>query len=145
MAVYAGKNPISRWTVKVQKSGSPVPGGRVSLYNRRSSPRVTKHFTYIWIMEGLANIKRILTGLKPVPAEKYHVSSIGLFGSIVRDDYKETSDIDIIVDFSRPIGIEFVDLADFMEKRLNRPVDLVSKKGIKEKYYKAIASEIVYV
>lgn len=110
-----------------------------------TGPGDKKLYVYLVYVEGLANIKRILTGLKPVLAKKYHISSIGLFGSVVRDDYKETSDIDIIVEFSRPIGIEFIDLADFMEKKLNRPVDPVSKKGIKEKYYNAIAPEIIYV
>lgn len=96
-------------------------------------------------MKELAHIKEILSKLKPELTGKFHVSSIGLFGSIVRNDFTASSDIDIIVDFSQPIGIEFVDLADFIEKELNKPVDLVSKKGIKPKYFNAIESEIVYV
>lgn len=96
-------------------------------------------------MTNLATIKQILTKLKPELIEKYHVSSIGLFGSIVRDDFSHSSDIDIIVDFSRPIGIEFVDLADFIEKKLNKNIDLVSKNGVKQKYYQTIEAEIIYV
>ena len=86
-----------------------------------------------------------LKQLKPVLAEKYNVSSIGLFGSVVRDDFAASSDIDIIVDFSKPIGIEFIDLADLIETKLKTPIDLVSKKGIKQKYYAVIQSEIIYV
>jgi len=93
----------------------------------------------------LTSVKNILLALKPELASKYHVSSIGLFGSIVRDDYSSSSDIDIIVDFSQPVGIEFIELADFIEKKLNKPVDLVSKKGIKKKYYRVIEPEIIYV
>lgn len=93
----------------------------------------------------LNSIKKVLFELKPELVEKYHVNLIGLFGSVVRDDFRSSSDIDIIVDFSGPVGIEFIDLADFLEKRLKRPVDLVSKNGIKEKYYKEIEREIVYV
>jgi predicted nucleotidyltransferase len=96
-------------------------------------------------MGDLAIIKQILIQLKPELVAKYHVSSIGLFGSVVRDDLKSTSDIDIIVDFSKPIGIEFVDLANYIEKKLQHQVDLVSKKGVKEKYFKEIEPEIVYV
>ncbi len=63
-------------------------------------------------------VKQILAQLKPELIDRYHVQSIGLFGSIVRDDFTSVSDVDIIVDFSQPIGIEFVDLADFIEKQL---------------------------
>jgi predicted nucleotidyltransferase len=70
---------------------------------------------------------------------------LGLFGSVVRDDFSPESDIDIIVDFSRPIGIEFIDLADELETQLKRKVDLVSKKGIKPQYFKAIESDVIYV
>ena len=96
-------------------------------------------------MTDLNIIKQILTQLKPELTAKYHVSSIGLFGSVVRDDFSPSSDVDIIVDFSKPIGIEFVDLADFIEKKLNKNVDLVSKNGVKQKYYRSIESEIIYV
>jgi predicted nucleotidyltransferase len=78
--------------------------------------------------------------------EKYSISSIGLFGSVVRDDFSPTSsDIDIIVDFSKPIGIEFIDLADYLEQKIKRKIDLVSRNGIKQKYFQAIESDIIYV
>jgi uncharacterized protein len=93
-------------------------------------------------MSDLIKIKRILDQLKPELIEKYHINSIGLFGSIVRDDFTTSSDIDIIVDFSQPIGIEFIDLADHIEKNLKRRIDLVSKKGIRREYLKSIESEI---
>ncbi len=93
----------------------------------------------------LTIIIKALKELKPELTQKYAVSSIGLFGSVVRDDYNSASDIDIIVDFSKPIGIEFIDLADILEKKLKKTVDLVSRKGIKPQYYRAIESEIVYV
>lgn len=84
--------------------------------------------------------------IKPILIDKYHVSEIGLFGSIVRDDYSPiSSDIDILVDFNKPIGIEFIDLADFIETTLLKKVDLVSKKGIKNKYFLQIEREVVYV
>ena len=91
-------------------------------------------------MTELGLIKQILSQLKPELQEKYFVNSIGLFGSIVRDDFTDKSDVDIIVDFSKPIGIEFIDLADFIESKLNKKVDLVSKNGVKPKYFHLIES-----
>ena len=100
---------------------------------------------YICIVSYLSTIQEKLRQVKQQLAEKYHVNSIGLFGSIVRADFKPDSDIDIMVDFSQPIGIEFIDLADDLEKLLGRKVDLVSKAGIRPQYYKAIESDIRYV
>jgi uncharacterized protein len=96
-------------------------------------------------MTELDHIADILKRLKPELYEKFNVSSIGLFGSIVRNEFTTGSDVDIIVDFSKPIGIEFVDLADFLETKVQKHVDLVSRRGVKEKYLKDIAEEIVYV
>ncbi|MBS4066746.1 MAG: nucleotidyltransferase family protein [Chitinophagaceae bacterium] len=97
-------------------------------------------------MSQLESIKSLLVKLKPELAEKFSVIKIGLFGSIVRDDFSTAkSDIDIIVDFSKPIGIQFVDLADYLEEKINHKVDLVSKNSVKPKYLRAIESDIIYV
>jgi len=96
-------------------------------------------------MRHLSEIKQILAQLKPELAHRFGVHSIGLFGSVVRDDFSASSDIDIIVDFSKPIGIEFIDLAHYVEQKLKQKVDLVSRNGVKAKYFKAIEREIVYV
>jgi predicted nucleotidyltransferase len=91
-------------------------------------------------------IKESLKSLKPELSAKFHVSAIGLFGSVVRDDFSpETSDIDIIVAFSQPVGMEFIDLANYLENKFRRKVDLVSRSGIKNRYYSEIEKEIVYV
>jgi predicted nucleotidyltransferase len=64
--------------------------------------------------------------LKPTLAERYHVDTIGLFGSIVRNDFSpESSDVDIIVSFTRPVGIEFIDMSEMLEQALKRRVDVV--------------------
>lgn len=96
-------------------------------------------------MTTLSVIKNKLLQIKPEMQQRHAVHSIGLFGSIVRDDFTDESDIDVIVDFNRPVGIEFIDLATFLESQLGRQVDLVSRKGIKPKYLRQIEEEIVYV
>jgi predicted nucleotidyltransferase len=93
----------------------------------------------------LINIRKILEGLKPELSQKYAVDTLGLFGSVVRDDFTKESDIDIIVTFNRPVGIEFIDLANELETKLNRKIDLVSKNGVKEKYFRIIEPQIIYV
>jgi len=94
----------------------------------------------------LENTTKVLQKLKPTLATLYHVDTIGLFGSVVRDDFvPDSSDVDIVVNFTKPIGIEFVDLSYFLEKELNKKVDVVSLNGLKEKYLKEIENDIVYV
>jgi predicted nucleotidyltransferase len=100
---------------------------------------------YICLVTYLANIQNQLRQVKTHLFTKYHVNTLGLFGSVVRNDFTPESDIDMVVDFNRPIGIEFVDLANELEKLLKRKVDLVSKDGIKPKYFQEIQSEIRYV
>ncbi len=96
-------------------------------------------------MTELKSIQQILAHLKPELTQRFFVSSIGLFGSIVRDDFSANSDVDIVVDFSKPVGLEFIDLADYIEMKLKKKVDLVTKKGLSPKYFQQIESEIIYV
>ena len=93
----------------------------------------------------LNNIKETLALFKTDLVQRYPIASLGLFGSVVRDDFTENSDIDIIVTFTKPIGSDFITLADELEDKLKRRVDLVSRAGIKEKYLRVIDPEIIYV
>ena len=86
-----------------------------------------------------------LQQIKPHLQREYAVSRVGLFGSIARGTHTDNSDVDILVEFERPVGIEFIDLSDLLEKEFNRKVDVVSIKGIKDKYFKEIEKDIVYV
>jgi len=77
--------------------------------------------------------------------KKYNVKALALFSSYSRDDATEESDVDILVDFTKPIGIEFVDLANELELLLHIKVDLASRGGIKPKYFNAIEPDLIYV
>ena len=59
--------------------------------------------------------------------------------------FTEKSNVDIIVDFGKQVGVEFIDLANYIESKLRKKIDLVSKNGIKPKYFQQIKSEIVYI
>ena len=91
-------------------------------------------------------ILAILKEAKPSLAKKYGVKDIALFGSYSRNTaITVKSDVDVMVDFSRPIGIAFIDLADELEELLKMKVDLVSRKGIKPKYFSVIEPDLIYV
>jgi predicted nucleotidyltransferase len=82
---------------------------------------------------------------KPALMKQYGLSSIGLFGSAVRGDWGQDSDLDILVEFSRPVGMEFIELADALESLTGRRVDLVSRRGLSERSWNFIKDELFYV
>lgn len=96
-------------------------------------------------MASLNEYKSILKENKQHLIEKYGLSLLAIFGSYSRNQQRINSDIDILVDFKKPIGIEFIDLADELETLLKIKVDLVSLKGVKPQYYKTIEQELLYV
>ncbi len=96
-------------------------------------------------MNTLTNVRNILLLHKTELNSKFPIKYLAIFGSICRMQNTENSDIDILVEFTKPVGIEFIDLADELEKMLKSKVDLVSKNGIKPKYYEAIKKDLIYV
>lgn len=70
---------------------------------------------------------------------------MAIFGSYSRKEQNDSSDLDILVEFSGNIGVRFIDLAEELESIIGFRVDLVSKNGIKEKYLKSIDSDLIYV
>lgn len=79
-------------------------------------------------------------------SKTFYVSKIGLFGSFVKEDETENSDIDILVNFSKPITIfTFIELEEYLTIELGRKVDLVSEKGLKPIIKTNILKEVVYV
>lgn len=78
----------------------------------------------------------------PSLAAQYGVKRIGLFGSFVKGAPDDSSDIDLVVEFERPIGFKFVELAESLELLLGRQVDLLTPEGIRGIRIAWIASDI---
>jgi predicted nucleotidyltransferase len=73
------------------------------------------------------------------------LKEIGIFASYARGDQKKSSDIDILVGFSEPIGWEFIDLKGFLESILDMTVDLVTIGALKPQLKDSILQEVVYL
>jgi predicted nucleotidyltransferase len=92
------------------------------------------------------SIISVLKEAKPSLQKSYGFTSLVLFGSYSRNTaVSGESDIDVMVEFSEPIGIRFMDLADELGEILKHKVDLVSRKAIKPKYCKVIEPDLIYV
>ncbi|MBK6964384.1 MAG: nucleotidyltransferase domain-containing protein [Bacteroidales bacterium] len=73
------------------------------------------------------------------------MKSLAIFGSYARKEQNEESDLDLLFEFNDRIGSRFIDLTEEIEKLTGIKVDLVSRKGVKDKYYQRIQSDLTYV
>ncbi len=96
-------------------------------------------------MKSLPEIIASLQLKKANLIEKYPIATIAVFGSYAREEQTQESDVDILVEFSDSIGFKFIDLADELEDILKMNVDLVSKSGVKQKYFAQIQNDLIYV
>jgi hypothetical protein len=86
-----------------------------------------------------------LRELKPFLANEFSVKEIGLFGSFSDDEQNKESDIDILVEFYKPIGWKFFSLEKYLEDVLNRKVDLVTKKALKKQLREKILNQTLFL
>jgi uncharacterized protein len=96
-------------------------------------------------MDTRNDIIKKLKDLKPVLQEGYSVKKIGLFGSFSDNTFSEDSDIDILVEFERPIGWKYFTLEIFLENTLGRKIDLVTRSALKEQIKDQILKQVKYI
>ncbi|MFN0087567.1 MAG: nucleotidyltransferase family protein [Blastocatellia bacterium] len=77
---------------------------------------------------------------------RFTVKRLTLFGSAARDEMREDSDIDVLVEFDGPATFDgYMDLKFFLENILNRPVDLVTQKGLRKEVRPFVEKEAIHV
>ncbi len=82
--------------------------------------------------------------------ERYGIKNIGIFGSYLRGEESEKSDIDLLVEFDADayanIGLlKFIEIEDFLCELLGIKVDLVEKTALKPRIRKRILAEVIYL
>ena len=94
-------------------------------------------------------ITKILQEHYPYLASEYGVKRLSLFGSYAKGTPTKTSDIDIVVEFDRPIGFRFAEFAEYLEALLGKSVDILTPVGIQgiriERIARSIEESTVYV
>ena len=130
--------------------------GQAQWSNRIKTPPLTqwaaypenielKKILYLADMLTRAEIENKLIQIKPELADKFHVSRIGYFGSFAHDKQNENSDLDLLVEFSKPIGWEFFTLEQFLEKSFGIPIDLVTRNALKDRIKESILTQVRYI
>ena len=93
-----------------------------------------------------AEFIRILRENLPELKERYGVESLGIFGSYIRGEEQEGSDLDVLVEVTRPMGLfEFVSLERHLSELVVTRVDLVMKRTLNRRIGKRILEEVVSV
>ncbi len=86
-----------------------------------------------------------LAELKPALYEDFSVTEIGLFGSFSDETFSEDSDIDLLVEFEKPIGWKYFSLEIYLEGIFGRKIDLVTKNALKRQIKDRILKQVNYV
>ncbi len=95
---------------------------------------------------GLEKILRTIKDLQEEIKKEYKAKIIGLFGSYVRGEQKERSDVDILVRFFEGATLfDFVGLAEFLEEKLDVKVDVVSERALRPELKEQILKEVIAV
>ncbi len=97
-------------------------------------------------MKTSADIEKILKSNLESLKKDYNLNSVGIFGSYLRGEQKTNSDLDILVDFKKPISlIKFIRLENDLSRIIGIKVDLVMKNALKPAIGKRILEDIKYV
>ena len=90
-----------------------------------------------------AKIIEDIKSLKPDLVAKYNVTRLGLFGSYANGDPKGNSDIDILIDFEKPVGWDFFTIEKMFEERFNKKIDLVTSAALKPQIKTDILKNVI--
>ena len=91
-------------------------------------------------------VSQILQGHRLDLAQKYGVRSLSLFGSVARNEANSASDIDLLVEFNRPVGyFGLFELQDYLESLLGCKVDLGTSNSLKPRIRDHVMGECVRV
>lgn len=94
----------------------------------------------------LKKIKKVIDKYKVYLEKKFKVESLSIFGSYIRGEQNEESDIDILVGFyEAPDLFEFIRLENFLSEQLGIKVDLVMKSALKPRIKECVFREAVLI
>jgi predicted nucleotidyltransferase len=97
-------------------------------------------------MKGIEEITKILNKNKTQFKNKFKVKEIGLFGSYIKNEQTKKSDLDILVEFEKPIDFfDYLEFEEYLADLLGIKVDLVMKKALKPNIGRKILKEVIYV
>jgi len=93
-----------------------------------------------------SEVIRILKQQRKELEEHFNVASLSLFGSVARDEASVDSDVDLLVEFSKPVGLfQFIELQQRLEELLDSKVDLGTPRSLKPRIKDQVLREAIRV
>ncbi len=93
-----------------------------------------------------ATVLALLHEHRDAISARYGARHLALFGSAARDEMRPESDVDVLVEFDGPATYDgYFSLKDYLEHLLNRPVDLVTSKGLKPRARQHVDRDLIRV
>ena len=97
-------------------------------------------------MKRIEGLKGIINQHRQELEDKFNVKNIAVFGSYVRDEQKEGSDIDILVEFFKSVSLlHIVSLENYLSDIIGIKVDVIPKKNVRKELKEAILKEAIPV
>lgn len=97
-------------------------------------------------MKKIDQIIKKLKEIRPVIESKYSVKNLEVFGSYIHGEQKKSSDLDILVEFSKTIDLfKYIELENYLSEKLGVKVDLVMKDTLKPRIKDRILNEAIPV
>ena len=91
-------------------------------------------------------VLKLLSEHREEVRERYGARRLALFGSAARDELRDDSDIDVLVEFEGPATFDvYFDLKTRLEELFGRPVDLVTEKGLKPRARRHVEQDLIRV
>jgi len=129
----------------MQKASMLISIRKISFWGQR----IVKNIIFANMKETIHNKEQILTTIlnNQKDIRNFGVSKIGLFGSFVRNEQNEKSDIDLIVQFEqgKKSYLKFINLSDYLENLFDKKVDLLTEKAMSPYMKSKIKKEAIYV
>ncbi len=92
------------------------------------------------------DVSHILQKERKDLVDRYNVSALSVFGSVARDDARQDGDVDILVEFSHPVGLfQFIELQQRLEALLGSRVDLGTPRSLKPRIKEQVLQEAIRV
>lgn len=93
-----------------------------------------------------STVLRLLSEHREQVRERFGARHLALFGSAARDELRENSDVDVLVEFEGPATFDrYMDLKFFLQTILGRPVDLVTRNAVKPRMLPMIEKDLIDV